>query len=992
MSCQNCGHTWTGPGYDQSIDSSCPNCGYVLNPNPTLSDMDRTMRGMPDSTQDDMSGNPLMEGVWAGMDGGWKNRMKRDESFASVKVSNIITPGPGGLHGDPRFTLEEIEKSKPGLMLNGMPLQQALQVIPYGSEDPIEILHPHPKVQQVAQQVVADGHGGVWYAMMQRAQEKARQRALMQEQQPQQQVQARVAEFYDDDNMWDDEIPNPMDYAAPDGAFILDKNGRVFKGQGQQQHHEIADTNNLQNFPQGYTLGYASTGQPNIRIDQHDSGLPPDQVSGILSRNFPNHGLPEGYDAQTNEQRWFGDQAHMVSPEKGMQHQLENQLMTPEKEYEIQQAQKSRGKPFGYYNNPWINRGGSVNKDNTNTLYFPWDQDGSKIANDLEMNHPVHPVDSGNSIPKVAQWQAILGLLGSDGAQGMLSRGLGAGLVQRSMAGGGGGAPEGNSGPGMVQPTEAVPDQYLSSIHNEILSIFRDDNYTERADGDPEDVDPHEFNDGDKDSMGQDDTEGGTDGLRPEVVQAFEEASPSLLRYYHSEESGQNDPAIQKLITILQQYDPELLDTEVPPEAQQTLDEHMPHIAMGVPGIGGMQAPQTPLMPSGNMPVNPTTQANCPHCGALIAPGSGICSQCGGALQSPQAPQQGMPIPGTNPMPQQQMGVLGHTAANQGPHSVEQVQAVIQYLQQQGQYEPGKTEMDIMANPANYADILAQVSQRQQPPAPDPDPGVPPPMPDPSQMGGQGMPAGAPQGMPMQGHIAADNVAPICPKCNSHTTETLVSDLDPGNFRCHRCGNIWNKKEVIPTKAGAGHQDIHSPVIQGAPAADQSSPDDPTQDINPGIWQTTDGQPLKVGSQYEMYSAQYDVPDLVKITAIKPDGIEYTLQGEYGLEHRTAVSRQEAQMDGLQFMSMGGDDGPEQPTDDWGQSADPAQQTDLSSPHDFPLQASWSHRLAGKKFTPMEQRDFIDEEGTARNSDKLDLTNTHYDEPSLSSIDDFFLW
>src|SRR5690606_31855865 len=36
-------------------------------------------------------------------------------------------------------------------------------------------------------------------------------------------------------------------------------------------------------------------------------------------------------------------------------------------------------------------------------------------------------------------------------------------------------------------------------------------------------------------------------------------------------------------------------------------------------------------------------------------------------------------------------------------------------------------------------------------------------------------------------------------------------------------------------------------------------------------------------------------------------------------------------------------------------------------------------RTAGKKFTPREQREFIDEQGVARNADKLDLGGTHYE-------------
>jgi hypothetical protein len=46
-------------------------------------------------------------------------------------------------------------------------------------------------------------------------------------------------------------------------------------------------------------------------------------------------------------------------------------------------------------------------------------------------------------------------------------------------------------------------------------------------------------------------------------------------------------------------------------------------------------------------------------------------------------------------------------------------------------------------------------------------------------------------------------------------------------------------------------------------------------------------------------------------------------------------------------------------------------------------------KTAGKHYTPMEQRELIDEYGQARNADKLDLEGTHYIE---SSLDDSFLF
>lgn len=48
-------------------------------------------------------------------------------------------------------------------------------------------------------------------------------------------------------------------------------------------------------------------------------------------------------------------------------------------------------------------------------------------------------------------------------------------------------------------------------------------------------------------------------------------------------------------------------------------------------------------------------------------------------------------------------------------------------------------------------------------------------------------------------------------------------------------------------------------------------------------------------------------------------------------------------------------------------------------------------RTAGARFSPSEQRGFIDEAGVARNSDALDLSNTHYDAES-TLLEDGFLW
>jgi hypothetical protein len=615
-------------------------------------------------------------------------------------------------------------------------------------------------------------------------------------------------------------------------------------------------------------------------------------------------------------------------------------------------------------------------------------------------------------------------------------RGIGSHMVGGLLGGGGGGqqgAPAGGGGGGGV-----LPAQYLSH-HQELLARLADfdhpstdDKLTERADGDPDDVDPKEFNDG-EDALAKDDTgPGGTDSIHPETLHAFVDAVPALEHYFDADESGADDPTIQKLLQAISQYDPDFFDGPDDPEddtAADILDKahggspDEPHDTPDEPSAVGTgttdrlgatpqemaqqalqpQAPQAApgtqmLQPAGpGNAVNPTTQASCPSCGARMAPGSGVCPQCGAGLNAqPQQNAVPPPIPPGMGMFDGGGGGMGmpYTAANQGPASIEQIQAVVQYLQQNGQYQPGQTEQQILANPADFGDILAQIAGRGQPPTPDPDPGAPPPMPDPSQLGMA--PGAMPQGAgaaPMSMTGAADNVAPRCPKCDSSTTG-LVSD--EGLCHCSRCNNQWSVEAELASDApqtdsrvGYTHQELHPDHsdVEGVAAADQEMQDNPEQDINPGAWQTSDGQPLRVGQQYEMYSARYDVPDVVRISAIKPDAVEYVLTGEYGLAHRTEVTKQEADMDQLQFVPLpeeGQEAAPEPSTDSYPGSAEPVQQTNLANLRSFASVTS------GKKYTPMEQREFIDEPGEARNGDKLNLAGTHYEEQN--GLHDYFIF
>lgn len=153
-------------------------------------------------------------------------------------------------------------------------------------------------------------------------------------------------------------------------------------------------------------------------------------------------------------------------------------------------------------------------------------------------------------------------------------------------------------------------------------------------------------------------------------------------------------------------------------------------------------------------------------------------------------------------------------------------------------------------------------------------------------------------------------------------------------------------------------------------------------------WVDEDGSPLKVGREYEMHSSQYDIPDIVRITAVKPNSVEFEITSQFGISHRTELTRQEANMEKIKFSEFeygGSEDKGDEPG---GRATYPestsGDQRDLENVY-------ITSKEAGAKYSPVEQKDFINEQGVARNSDKLDLSNTHYIMSSDQSEDDF-LW
>lgn len=883
-----------------------------------------------------MGGNPMMEGILA--DGGWKNRMKRDESFASVRTAMDDNPWQS-------------------------PLNRYLQ-------------GPFHEERQEPNQG--------W-------------------------------------SLWN----KPGNQLSPEEMEILrNEDPRRF----QQQYGQLGAVQKAQNFQIGDEPGHSEewSGPPVPTPTGWQMGS---MGRGLIDHNNSMHSWPEEGMLHQQYAEKHGLQPQFmfgIDPEGNVQHHYGEP--TPE---QLQLLQQHGFKPpkDQYADEDWDDFD-MPHESSRDKMYLPWSHNTAGIEDDFDVVQVVpdgpHTEVSSEGIimqhddPQVLEeaQNKLAGilptLLGAGAKAGLMAVApevgipaqigatLAGHMVGQAMQGGGGEGSLGNSpgdAPGVQAPGD--PNVY-SSIHSEFKAAYDHPSVNQGYDDtdDPEKVDQNETNDGSHDHWQKDkdvNGTGGTDGfpVESEVGQAFVNALPALMEFYDSPESGAEHPDIKHLAELLDAHHPGMIGMEPTDEDMSDIQEAKGHhhIAMGVPGIGGMQvgSPGTPTPVAQQNAINPMSQVSCPHCGAMVTPGQGTCPQCGAAVTpnttDPSVGTSVVPQPPAGPMPPSltNMPVMANkTSGNQGPHNPEQFQAVKNYLQQNIQ-DPTELATQLNAlidNPDQFGDILSEIQGRGQPPQPDPDQTLPPPMPpqDPSQMGqdpnAAGMPA--PQ-MGMQARQgAADSITPKCPKCGSHTTGLMSDD---GLCQCSNCNHKWHSEMESqidsPIQTKAGHEDL---------------------------WKTADGQPLQIGQSYEMYTAQTDIPDVIKVTAIRPELIDYTLTGTYGLEHRTELTRREAQLDGATFSTTDQDVQNNDPQETAPNEYGPGDQMSAIASTNFLASLTdedWEEpspyheanlRLAGKKYTPMEQREFIDEPGVARNADKLDLHGTHY-EGRLSLLDDdFFLF
>lgn len=513
-----------------------------------------------------------------------------------------------------------------------------------------------------------------------------------------------------------------------------------------------------------------------------------------------------------------------------------------------------------------------------------------------------------------------------------------AGRAMGQMPGVPGGQPGGQSQPQgqMVQP---LPDEYKSKVaeyeHPSTVPSLTEN------DGDPHQLDYGEFN-----AQGYDPSVNSLGGTDAYIDPDSDEGQrlllnlPILLDYVFSDKDGSEDPIIRGLHETFEERHPGYLETEPSEEDLQAIEEvgraweemqnqHEPQ-AEEPSAVG--EPPRQANLPGQQIGPHPVENRNCPHCGSTLTSGEATCPQCGAAVgnavpagpnppqftgyasqklaQDPMmmgpggpppgmiGPEMGAPMPTPPPTTSEEEG-------HQGPHTAEQFAAVAKLLQKEGREDEIPAMIE---SPWEYAQELQRV--KNQPIAPPKDLTEPEPVEENSPE--ETMPVPGMASQQMQSAVkrySADNVANRCPKCDSFSTGLIGEE---GESYCHSCGNHF-KTDIVKEKALSSWHLAERPNVEDAPAADRVEQRDITKEEDTShIWKDTSDVPLKVGREYNMFSTNYDIPDIIRITRVKPDSIEYEIQGAYNLHHEVEVTREEALMDGLTFEPIGIEEEPKE--------------------------------------------------------------------------------
>lgn len=892
--CQDCNHKFylQGTDLDNIVSGGgCPSCGshnlYRTQVPPTESEME--LRNMVDpSTGQDMGGNPLQEGILA--DNGWQPRDKRDESFASVRTAEFNMDFNFG--DDPRQETHKFIVLRNGTV-HSMPT-------PPGVETHHEDIADRERLHEL----------GYPTGMSLGIKHDDGSTSFLQHDTPlgAGQIAERLESHFGEPITVDPTLKPTTNEErwglldrprAPSGRPLTEmerlygpasvrKNwspGLYQQNEGLIRGGSVDETFNMEPYMPWEHLAEAVGGTTAV-VTPGAYGIHAGPVHWLQFFGASVDGL----DARTEGQEIIRRFGLKNSPEFGKP--VTVSVHFPEHlpaAVEVIQTSADGNRPT-----PLVKEIGAGLK--AGTVPFP---------------PGMSPENMRGSAVKTAFLPMLLGLAG-EALGGLGGRAIAGNLMKGALMGTGSHMVQGLLGGGQQQGQAAAPPvaqqpEQLPPVVTRTADLETPSSVPSvgaMAD-DPERVDQKELNDGEQLEQLQGGDQGAGGSLSPDTVEEFSQLLPRILHYYNLDESAANDPVLKALHEKIEAESPGYLDTPDDDETVQKLlaELRQPHDHItaageyGVPSANGM-VPQTGVSPMGApQQLAPQQSPTCPYCGG-VRRGDGSCPQCG-ATASPQ----GGALPGTLPPTGTTHPSFPPTqaaASHQGPANPEQLKAVAEFLIAQNRAE----EIPHMIEaPWEYAEELAQIQNKpNDPPTPDESPAPQPaieeappgatmPVADPSQ-----------QVAAAVARFSADSITPRCPECGSATTGLLNVD---GDARCHACGNTWRIKGGIKDKVAERHDhtELHGhPRVEGVPAADQQGQRDIEQEQDSSLsWQTTAGEPLQVGSEYEMHSADYDVPDIVRITAVKPDSIEFEITGEYDLGHRTEVRREEAEEEGLTF-------------------------------------------------------------------------------------------
>lgn len=938
--CQDCNSHFLLDGTTVAQGIGCPDCGGTKlerdQPSPTRSDGD--LRDMVDpATQLDQGGNPLQEGVWAGVDGGWQPGYRRDETFSKIAMMpppsgiepqhhQVVTPGEAGLHNGNLFWLGFLDASVNGKSvrenMNQLFDEHAFRDHP-NFRQPVTISVHHPEHMPAAIEAAQSGtlRGTKASLQVDAPIMAATGQAIMQGRMP---APPGIT-------------PRPQPQAPP---VMSNSYSRSLSQDPYLPWYHQAD---VVRYPAG-------GGDPTT--------LTTEEWAADKKRRYQERQLSRGghrlnwQPGQAGRGIMIGSQLHTWPVEKTLDNPRGGDMHG---EY----VQKLGVNPA----NVDVRTGFEINPDGTMV--------GANVPPEAGQIDPnLRPTEEGFD-QMFGHTKEALGPLMAPllaiGGRALLGAALG-GLMRKAIGGQGNYQQQPQPYPG-DRPVGLVASERVGVGHN--APVETPGSVPDMVeDHDPEAVDQKEFNDeSDSSSLKNpliDGQAGGSqnpDGGEDQTVQKLEfrhdgdgvtQAEmllPLIMEYINSDKSALENPQLKALHDQLESEIPDYLnlageDDEAVHKLLESLKNPQVESRTAAPvymttpmapgqqqmGMGQQQqmampgTHQNPVQPGG-MPV----QGKCQNCGGTLN-ADGSCPQCGAAAgvnQQGNLEGQGNPNQLHQPvgiMP----GMYAHTAADhQGPITPQQKEVFAEYLIQQGRNEEVAT---MMGNPGMYADEWAQYLNRStQPPEVDPAEQAPQPQMDPSQMGQMPMPGMSvpPQAGPVASTKTADS-ARRCPKCQSATTTLMNPD---GDMRCHRCQNVW-KSDVVKEKISfnwvvKSYQDAlnDGPNPVAAPAADATAPGDREQQQDSSLtWQSTDGTPLQVGQTYEMHNPNYAIPDVVKVQAVKPDSITVTMEGEYnapsdpedqnGPDYPHEIDRQELETQGLTFNPLQNGEGEQEQSQD----------------------------------------------------------------------------